>query len=390
MGIRLETLDGTDYFPVTDSTLLQAWISLWRVPGVGCKAIHTLLEHFGDAETILKTNQQMLQQAGLSSKQAQAITAQTVDSAKPDMLWLEQENHHLVTLNDHNYPTRLREISAAPPLLYVHGNIELLNDPQIAIVGSRTPTQAGNNNAFEFAKHFASMGLCVTSGLALGIDGQAHHGALADSGATIAVTATGLDRVYPAKHRKLAHKIAERGALISENPIGTSPRAQNFPRRNRIISGLSTGTLIVEAAQRSGSLITADYANEQGRMVFAIPGSIHNPLARGCHKLIRQGAKLVETANDVMEDLASQIDFSNVTSCPSSSTQIGSEKASKIERTDENDRLLEAMGYDPVSIDHLVIQTGLTPAVLSSMLLLMELQGLIASNGRGNYTRIRE
>ena len=375
---------------MNDTKSIQAWISLWRAPGVGCQAIHKLLKHLGDAETILNASQATLQKTGLSNRQIQAILSQTLDAAKPDMLWLEHENHHLLTINDKEYPSHLREISSAPPLLYVNGNIELLSDPQIAIVGSRTPTQSGNNNAFEFARHFASVGLCVTSGLALGIDGQAHQGALADDGVTIAVTATGLDRVYPAKNRALAHQIAERGALISENPIGTLPRAQNFPRRNRIISGLSIGTLVVEAAQRSGSLITADYANEQGRMVFAIPGSIHNPLARGCHKLIRQGAKLVETANDVMEDLASQIDINLLDQRELKVPVNGSGKTSETERNAENDRLLEVMGYDPVSIDYLVIQTGLTPAVLSSMLLLMELQGLIASNGRGSYTRIRE
>ena len=369
---------------------MQAWISLLRVPGVGPQAINKLLEHLGDAETILGASQSTLQKTGLSNKQIQAILAQTVNAAKPDMEWLEHDNHHIVAITDDHYPTLLREISSAPPLLYVNGNLNLLSDPQIAIVGSRTPTTGGSNNAFEFARHFASVGLCVTSGLALGIDGQAHQGALADNGVTIAVTATGLDRVYPAKNRALAHQIAERGALISENPIGTLPRAQNFPRRNRIISGLSIGTLVIEAAQRSGSLITADYANEQGRIVFAIPGSIHNPLARGCHKLIRQGAKLVETANDVMEDLASQIDITSLGKDAAFPEKSGSEKTSEIERSDENNRLMEAMGYDPVSIDHLVIQTGLTPAALSSMLLVMELQGLIASNGRGNYTRIRE
>ncbi len=375
---------------MNDTKSLQAWISLWRVPGVGGKALHTLLHHFDDAASILKASQQSLQKAGLSNKQAQAVQSQPLDAAKPDMLWLEQENHHLVTFNDERYPPLLREISAAPPMLYVHGNVELLSDPQIAIVGSRTPTPGGNLNAFEFARHFASTGLCVTSGLALGIDGQAHDGALADDGVTIAVTATGLDRVYPAKNRNLAHQIAERGALVTENPIGTLPRAQNFPRRNRIISGLSIGTLVVEAAQRSGSLITADYANEQGRIVFAIPGSIHNPLARGCHKLIRQGAKLVETANDVMEDLASQIDLNSLNVNEPIIGKIDTTEAHSIERNDENDRLMEAMGFDPVSIDQLVIQTGLTPAALSSMLLVMELQGLIASNGRGSYTRIRE
>ncbi|MGB1310641.1 MAG: DNA-processing protein DprA [Leucothrix sp.] len=375
---------------MTNSQSLQAWIALWRVSGVGCQAILKLLAHFDDAESILNASQASLQQAGLSARQAQAVVSQTVDAAKPDMQWLEQDNHHLITLNDERYPAQLREISAAPPLLYVNGNVDLLSDPQIAMVGSRTPTPGGRNNAFEFAKHLAATGLCVTSGLALGIDAQAHRGAIADIGVTIAVTATGLDRVYPAKNRELAHQIAECGALVSENPIGTAPRAQNFPRRNRIISGLSIGTLVIEAAQRSGSLITADYANEQGRMVFAIPGSIHNPLARGCHKLIRQGAKLVETANDVMEDLALQIDLQTLETGEPNLTETGSKRPAEIERNEENDRLMEAMGYDPVSIDQLVIQTGLTPAALSSMLLVMELQGLIASNGRGSYTRIRE
>ena len=373
---------------MTTSISLQSWISLWRVPGIGCQTFHKLLQSFGDPEAVLNASSSALKQAGLTDRQRNAILSNDLDTAKPDMLWLDDENHHLVTFNDEHYPTLLREISVAPPLLYVHGNTELLNDPQIAIVGSRNPTQSGRNNAFEFGKHFASTGLCVTSGLALGIDGEAHKGALADGGVTIAVTATGLDRVYPASHRQLAHQIVERGALVSENPIGTAPTPKNFPRRNRIISGLSLGSLIVEAAQKSGSLITADYANEQGRMVFAIPGSIHNPLARGCHKLIRQGAKLVETASDVMEDLAAQIDLSSFNTPTESKPEIGSENTDSESSSDDNSRLLDAMGYDPVSIDDLVLQTGLTPAALSSMLLVMELQGLIASNGRGSYTRI--
>ncbi len=373
---------------MTDFNTLQAWVSLWRAPGIGCQAFHKLLSQFGDPVAILNANASSLEKAGLTLKQRDAITSISLDTAKPDMLWLEQDNHHLITYLDDNYPPLLKQISAAPPLLYVHGNPDLLSDPQIAIVGSRTPTPNGAHNAFEFAKHFANMGLCVTSGLAMGIDGEAHKGALADGGVTIAVTATGLDRVYPAKHRELAHQIVENGALVSENPIGTAPRPQNFPRRNRIISGLSHGSLVVEAAQRSGSLITADYANEQGRMVFAIPGSIHNPLARGCHKLIRQGAKLVETAKDVMEDLADQIDREMLTQESSKPDTSDTPETVETVPNDDNSRLLVAMGYEPVSIDQLVIQTGLTPAALSSMLLVMELQGSIASNGRGSYTRL--
>lgn len=371
------------------SNALQAWISLWRAPGVGCQTYHKLLNHFGEPETIINVSKAALKQAGLTDRQQDAVLANDIDSAHSDMQWLEHDNHHLITYRDPRYPRLLKEISAAPPLLYVNGNLDLLSDPQIAIVGSRNPTQSGKNNAYEFAKHFANTGLCVTSGLALGVDSDAHRGALCDGGVTIAVTATGLDRVYPASNRKLAHQIAEHGALVSENPIGTAPHARHFPRRNRIISGLSLGTLVVEAAQKSGSLITADYANEQGRMVFAIPGSIHNPLAKGCHKLIRQGAKLVETASDVMEDLAGQIDLNQYAEVQGSKPATSSEESAKNPPDDENSRLLEAMGFDPVSIDDLVLQTGLTPAALSSMLLVMELQGLIASNGRGSYTRIR-
>ncbi len=217
---------------------------------------------------------------------------------------LEGDNRHLITLHDARYPTLLREIDDAPPMLFIQGDPTILNLPQIAIVGSRNPSASGRQTATDFAHFLASAGLAITSGLADGIDGAAHQGALETKNSTLAVTGTGLDRVYPAKHRELAHRIAEQGALISELPPGTPPIPANFPRRNRIISGLSLGTLVVEAAQKSGSLITARLATEQGREVFAIPGSIHNPLARGCHALIRQGAKLVETAGDILEELA--------------------------------------------------------------------------------------
>ena len=371
----------------------EAWLRLWRTRGIGCRSYNKLLAHFGEPANVLSASLTALKQAGLTQTQADAIRSQKGNVAWQDLRWLEDDDHHLVTFSDPGYPQRLRDIADPPPLLYVHGDVSLLRDPQIAMVGSRNPTPPGDQNAFDFARHFASIGMCVTSGLALGIDGASHRGALAAEGVTIAVTATGLDRVYPAQHRKLAHKISERGALVCENPIGTPPRAQSFPRRNRIISGLSLGSLVVEAAKQSGSLITANYANEQGRQVFAIPGSIHNPLAHGCHHLIRQGAKLVETAQDVMEELASQIDLGESYLSLEKAAEKPAVKSAKTltptPQADDQNRLLESMGHDAVSVDELVIRTGLTPAALSSMLLVMELQGLIAPAGRGSYTRLR-
>jgi DNA processing protein len=253
-------------------------------------------------------------------------------------------------------------------------------------VGSRNPTAAGSRTATEFARHLSAAGLVISSGLALGIDAASHRGALDAGAPTVAVMGTGLDRVYPARHRDLARQIAERGALISEFPVGTAPRAENFPRRNRIISGLSLGTLVVEAAIRSGSLITARYAGDQGREVFAIPGSIHNPLARGCHHLIRQGAKLVETANDVMDELGMLAD-----SCyPAGQVTVETEVAAEPSKLDsEYQYLIDFIAYEDTSVDQLVGSSGLTPAEVSSMLLQLELSGYIASSPGGLYNRLK-
>jgi DNA processing protein len=376
---------------------LAAWVALWRVSGVGCVHYKTLLTHFGTPEQVLNANTAQLKKAGISEKLIKHITQQTLAAANPDMEWLSaSDQHHLLTIEDPRYPQYLKQIPSAPPLLYVQGNADLLNDPQLAIVGSRNPTQGGQNNTYEFAKYLAAMGLCITSGMALGVDGLAHKGALDAGGVTIAVIATGIDRVYPARHRHLAHRIVAQGAIITELPLGVSPLARNFPRRNRIISGMSLGTLVVEAAVKSGSLITARYASEQGREVFAIPGSIHNPLARGCHQLIRQGAKLIETAEHILEELAPQLEQILLTpqKIQGDNEKQQADNDSNITVTalaDADQRLvLETMGYDPISIDQLVIQTGLTTEVLSSILLLLELNGFITASGRGNYTRIRE
>ena len=274
-----------------------------------------------------------------------------------------------------------REIPDPPLLLYASGRVELLRDPQIAIVGSRNCTPGGAQNAFDFAAQSAGSGLAVTSGLALGIDAAAHRGALSVNGATIAVTATGIDRIYPRQHRRLASSIVEQGLMVTEFPLGSSARPASFPQRNRIISGLSIATLVVEAAQRSGSLITARLAGEQGREVFAVPGSIHNPQSRGCHQLIRDGASLVESTADIAAELGSLYEFAK-------HHRPGAVDRPEISLDEAQLALLENIGYDPVDCDILVQRSGLTIDQLSSMLVTLELNDLIQSAPGGCFVRI--
>ncbi len=297
-----------------------------------------------------------------------------------DLKWVSEPNHHILTLADESYPPLLKEISVPPPVLFVIGDPSLLSWPQIAIVGSRNPSTLGEKTAQAFAASLANAGLCITSGLALGIDAASHEASLANSGKTIAVMGTGLDRVYPARHKQLAHDISRNGAIISEFVLGSEPKANHFPRRNRIISGLSLGTLVIEAAKHSGSLITARQALEEGREVFAIPGSIHNPLARGCNELIRQGAKLVETAEDVLEEL-------NLFVAEVEQDSTMPRGTSELEQTHQH--ILKFVAYSPTSIDTLVEETGESPEVLASTLLLLELQGYVESAAGGHYTRIK-
>jgi len=368
---------------------LQSWVSLWRVSGIGAKYFQKLLDSFDNPSAVFNATSESLKQAGLSQNLANAVLDdKDTDSAKPDLEWLNAaDNHHIITIHCPEYPNLLKQTDTPPPLLYVHGNLSILNDPQLAIVGSRNPTQSGLTSAYDFAKYLGQTGLCISSGLALGIDGSAHQGALDGKGPTIAVIATGIDRVYPAKHRDLAHKIVETGAIISEFPIGTQPRSGNFPRRNRIISGLAHGTLVVEAALKSGSLITARLASEQGREVFAIPGSIHNPLAKGCHQLIRQGAKLVENAQDILEEMSAVIDLSQINNIEPNPAEENTETTANNQDPDHK-FLLEKMGYDPISIDQLVTRTSFKAESISAMLLILELQSQVSSNGGGTYTRL--
>ncbi|MEJ2059874.1 MAG: DNA-processing protein DprA [Gammaproteobacteria bacterium] len=367
-----------------------AWCALWRTPGIGLTHFSRLLERFGAPDAALEADEGQLTAAGLNQSAARAVSTQPLDSAAPDLAWLDASpHHHLLTWASPDYPSLLRELPDPPPLLFVNGDPGLLDYPQLAMVGSRHPTPVGRDTARDFARHLAAAGLCMTSGLAQGIDTACHEGALDAGGLTLAVAGTGLDRIYPAANRALAHRIVEQGAIISEFPIGTGPRPENFPRRNRIISGLSLGTLVVEAARKSGSLITARYALEQGREVFAIPGSIHNPLARGCHRLIREGAKLVETADDILEELGGLLQgrLSSIQAPASGPHHDAPSAAAPLDR--EYIDLIEIMGFDPVGIDELVARSGLTPEAVSSMLLILELNGHIASVDGGRYLRLK-
>lgn len=368
---------------LSEQSALAAWLAIHRTPGVGPVTFQKLLAEIDSPQQILANPQQL---KTIDSPIRQALQKPDWQTVEADLQWLQQPDRQILTLHDATYPALLREIPDPPPLLYLQGNPELLNSWQLAVVGSRNPSASGRQTAEGFARYLAGGGLTVTSGLATGIDAAAHQGALKADGPTIAVVGTGLDRVYPAKHRQLAHQIASNGLLVSEFPLGTPPKAENFPRRNRIISGLSLGTLIVEAALKSGSLITARMAMEQGREVFAIPGSIHNPLSRGCHQLIREGAKLVEKAEHIIEELGALAGIRLSADSPTSTSNDPDPPDGDMP-DGEYQILFEHLGFDPIHIDQLVANSGLTADAVSSMLLLLELQGQVASMPGGRYVR---
>lgn len=354
----------------------RAWLTLLRASGVGASTIRELLGRHGSASAALDA----ARRSGLNPAEAELVDA--------DLRWLEAPDHHLLTCTSEDFPVLLRDISGAPAALFVAGDPSCLWSPQIAIVGARKATREGLANARAFAKTFAQAGNAVTSGLAEGVDGAAHEGALEGEGKTIAVLGTGPDVVYPRGHKQLAERIARHGALVSEFSPGAPGKPEFFPRRNRIIAGLSLGTLVIEAGVSSGSLITARFAAEQGREVFALPGSIHNPFARGCHQLIREGAKLAETAEEVLDELRGiggaladglrqRLDRPEAHSRPVPTA-----------RADDPDyaRLLGALEARSCALDELVMDTSLPAAALSSMLLVLELDGaVVAENGR--YSR---
>jgi DNA processing protein len=353
------------------------WIALNLIPGIGSDTYRRLLHAFGAPEEVYSASLAALEGV-VNASIAHAIRAGVDEAAvRPTLDWLDKDGNHLVTLADADYPRALLETADPPPLLYLKGRRALLNAPSLAVVGSRNATPQGLRDAEAFAAALSANGYCVVSGLALGIDAAAHRGALRGAGSTLAVVGTGLDIVYPARNRDLAHEIAQHGAILSEFPLGTPSRAGHFPRRNRLISGLSRGVLVVEAAAQSGSLITARLAGEQGRDVFAIPGSIHSPLSKGCHQLIRQGAKLVESANDILEELQGFAPPPPAENCAPCAA-VPAEYAP----------ILAHLGHAPLDADTLAERGGLTADAVCAILLRMELDGLVAALPGGLYQRI--
>lgn len=350
---------------------LAAWLTLCLTPGLGTGKIRRLLQELGLPEKILGADRLSL--SGVcGAEAAAALTSGAADTAVERALaWAQRPGCHIITLADALYPRLLLEIPDPPPLLYLRGNKDLLGRPALAVVGSRNATAQGLRNAEAFAKAFSQSGLTIVSGLALGIDAAAHRGGLAGEGSTIAVLGTGIDVIYPHSNGPLFGEIAEKGLLLSEYPVGTPSIGHNFPRRNRLISGLARGCVVVEAALGSGSLITARLATEQGRDVFAIPGSIHSPLSKGCHSLIKQGAKLVDAADDVLAELGG---WSNP-----ATLQL---------ETPVAEGLLAHMGFDPVDIDALCARAGLPAETITSELLRLELAGLVSTLPGGRYQRL--
>jgi DNA processing protein len=364
---------------------LTAWLTLARAPGLHAGTLRPLLFHLPSAASIVNASPTTLHAAGASAALIAWLQGRRAGDVSADLRWLEQEHRHFIPLNDQRYPRLLAELPDAPIALYVRGRDSLLALPQLAMVGSRNPTPAGRENATSFAAHLARCGLTITSGLAVGIDAASHQGALDAAGETVAVCGTGLDVAYPRSNNALAEAIAERGALVSEFPSGTPAIKSNFPRRNRIISGLSLGVLVVEAAIRSGSLITARLAIEQGREVFAIPGSIHNALARGCHQLIGHGAKLVESADDIFVELRA---LAGVLSTPPCSPAPRASQKNPVAALDkEYEILLDALGFEPACVDDLIARSGLRADAVASMLLILELEGRIESYPGGLYVQ---
>jgi DNA processing protein len=355
---------------VIDRDELAAWLRLLETPGVGRDSARQLLASFGSPQAAIGASTRARREVvGPTRAEALAGSNPAHDALiAATQAWLDDrspETRDVVTLGDPRYPEALLHTADPPLLLYAQGRCELLGAESLAIVGSRNPTPQGKENARAFAAHLSRSGLTIVSGMALGIDGAAHAGGLEGDAATIAVVGTGLDRVYPRRHLDLAHRIAADGLIVSEYALGTPPLTEHFPQRNRIIAGLSRGTLVVEAALQSGSLITARLATEAGREVFAIPGSIHSPQSRGCHALIRQGAKLVERAEDVLEEL-------RLPSAPAASPPGPAEEPAA-----RGDPLLAALGFDPVTVDALVARTGMAPAEIQIRLLDLELEGRV-------------
>jgi DNA processing protein len=336
---------------------------------------------FPNIEDLFSASTHDLTKIGLQPNEIIKLKKPSWHMVERDLRWAEKTGNYIITINDPSYPQLLKEIPNPPLLLFISGNIQLLKSPQIAMVGSRNPTPTGSEIAFAFAKALVQTGLVITSGFATGIDAASHKGAISDSGKTIAIMGTGLNQIYPAHHTNLAQKIlGSGGVLLSEFPLEAKGKAWHFPLRNRIISGLSMGTLVVEATLRSGSLITARLANEQGREVFAIPGSIYNPLACGCHYLIHQGAKLVEYPSDILEELGGLAELAQLQFFDTNNLK----KQNKLDR--KHKKLLDCIGFEIITVDALATRTNLSVQQIGALLLELELHGFIKATV-GGYIR---
>ena len=354
---------------------LEPWLRLGLLPGLGAESFRRLLSAFGSPEAILAASHAALSRS-IGSRLAALLCEGGADEGLAAVsAWLDDPVNHIITFADAAYPPLLLQTPAPPPLLYAKGQLQFLMQPSLAIVGSRSATAQGIATAESFAQALSGAGLTIVSGLAHGIDAAAHRGGLSGGAGTVAVVGTGLDIVYPARNRELAHEIAARGCLLSEFALGTPALAANFPRRNRLISGLSRGCLVVEAAAQSGSLITARLAADQGREVFAVPGSIHSPLSKGCHLLIKQGAKLVETAADVLEELGLAHQPQAAPACTPEPPAMQS--------------LLDQLGFDPCDVDALIARSGLSSDIVLALLSELEIAGRVAVLPGGRYQRIR-
>jgi DNA processing protein len=366
------------------SAEILAWAALTRTPALRVRAIEALLQSFGSAAALLAATDGERERAGVAAE-VRHYLRRSASATAAEIEWLQASHHHIVPLTDARYPKLLNALRDKPLALYVSGSLDALADPQLSIIGSRNPTRQGSETAFEFAHYLAERGIIVTSGFAVGIDTAAHRGALAAGATTVAVLGNGIDTIYPRCNAPLGARIAQCGALVSEFPLGTLPRRSNFPRRNRIIAALSLATLVVEAGPGSGSLMTARVAEHLERTVFAVPGSIRNPLSHGCHALIKRGAKLAESADDILRELR----LSSLVPAKTPGRDGHRQRAPDPAGMDKQHKiLLDALGFDPADLDLLIARTGLKAEAVSSMMLILELEGHVQAAPGGRYSRV--
>ena len=378
------------------ATQQRDWLTIVNAPSIGGASLIKAIESLGGVAAVTAASARDLTRHGFPQAAADAITRPDQVAIDKGLHWLSQPGHHLLCWDSDDYPVLLRRINGPPAALFVDGDPGCLWQPQIAVIGSRNPTAGGLDHARDFASTLARQGMTITSGLASGIDSAAHTAAMDAGAMTIAVNGTGLDIVYPASSRQLAQRVRSQGAMISEFPLGTAPRRQHFPSRNRIISGLSLAVLVIEAGLNSGTLITARKAAEQGRDVFALPGSLHNPMAKGCHRLIREGARLVETTADIMQELGPiaaelQMEIRQRLEQAGDGPDQAEEKPARRKNNllDDSDysSVWEVLGYDPKPVDTIIEQSGLSAREVSSMLLMMELKGMVKKHANGRFFR---